>query len=53
MLNFFDWNDLSPTDSLGVKNERTNKRINALIAIVKNIEKKPDQTNGSHTQNFV
>ncbi|WP_246139866.1 BfmA/BtgA family mobilization protein [Flagellimonas hymeniacidonis] len=39
MLNFFDWNDLSPHDNLGVKNERTNKRINAVIAILKNIEK--------------
>lgn len=39
MLNFFDWNDLSPEDNLGVKNERTNKRINAVIAILKNIEK--------------
>lgn len=39
ILNFFEWNDLSPNDNLGVKNERTNKRINALIAIVKNIEK--------------
>ncbi len=39
MLNFFDWNDLSPSDNLGVKNERTNKRINAVIAILKNIEK--------------
>ncbi|UMB54184.1 hypothetical protein MKD41_01595 [Lutibacter sp. A64] len=39
MLNFFDLNDLSPNDNLGVKNERTNKRINAVIAILKNIEK--------------
>ena len=39
MLNFFDWNDISPNDDLGVKNERTNKRINAVIAILKNIEK--------------
>ena len=39
MLNFFDWNDLSPEDNLGIKNERTNKRINAVIAILKNIEK--------------
>jgi len=39
MLNFFDWNDLSPNDNLGVKNDGTKKRINALIAIVKNIEK--------------
>ena len=39
MLNFFEWNDLSPKDNLGVKNERTNKRINAVIAILKNIEK--------------
>lgn len=39
MLNFFDWNDLSPNDNLGVKNERTNNRINAVIAILKNIEK--------------
>ncbi|PQV48809.1 hypothetical protein CLV33_10414 [Jejuia pallidilutea] len=39
MLNFFDWNDLSPTDNLGLKSERINKRINAVIAILKNIEK--------------
>ncbi|MDE3742101.1 BfmA/BtgA family mobilization protein [Maribacter polysaccharolyticus] len=39
MLNFFDWNDLSPHDNLGVRNDGTKKRINALIAIVKNIEK--------------
>ena len=39
MLNFFDWNDLSPHDDLGVKSDGTKKRINALIAIVKNIEK--------------
>ena len=39
MLNFFHWNDLSPNDNLGVKNERINKRINAVIAILKNIEK--------------
>jgi len=39
MLNFFDWNDLSPDDNLGVKNDGTKKRINAVIAILKNIEK--------------
>jgi len=39
MLNFFERNDLSPEDDLGIKNERTNKRINAVIAILKNIEK--------------
>ncbi|WP_428741878.1 BfmA/BtgA family mobilization protein [Tenacibaculum sp.] len=39
MLNFFQWNDLSPDDDLGIKNNRTNKRINAVIAILKNIEK--------------
>lgn len=39
MLNFFEMNDLSPEDNIGVKNERTNKRINAVIAILKNIEK--------------
>ncbi len=39
MLNFFDWNDLSPHDNLGARNDGTKKRINALIAIVKNIEK--------------
>ncbi|WP_111308664.1 BfmA/BtgA family mobilization protein [Confluentibacter sediminis] len=39
MLNFFEMNDLSPEDNLGVKSERTNKRINAVIAILKNIEK--------------
>lgn len=39
MLNFFDWNDLSPHDNLRARNDGTKKRINALIAIVKNIEK--------------
>ncbi len=39
MLNFFHWNSLHPNDDLGVKNDGTKKRINALIAIVKNIEK--------------
>jgi len=39
MLNFFERNDLSPDDDLGIKNHRTNKRINAVIAIIKNIEK--------------
>ncbi len=38
-MNFFEWNDLSPNDNLGLKNNRTNKRINAVIAILKNIEK--------------
>lgn len=39
MLNFFEWNSLSPKDNLGVKSDGTKKRINALIAIVRNIEK--------------
>lgn len=39
MMNFFEWNDLSPNDDLGFKNNRTTRRINALIAVVKNIEK--------------
>lgn len=39
MLNFFDWNELSPDDNLGVKNDGNKKRINAVIAILKNIEK--------------
>ncbi|RNL90328.1 hypothetical protein ED312_06465 [Sinomicrobium pectinilyticum] len=39
IMNFFEWNDLSPNDDLGIKNNRTNKRINAVIAILKNIEK--------------
>src|SRR5690606_11546377 len=39
VMNFFEWNDLSPNDNLGLKNNRTNKRINAVIAILKNIEK--------------
>src|SRR5690606_20425331 len=39
MLNFFKWNNLSPYDDLGVKADDTKKRINALIAIIKNIEK--------------
>lgn len=38
MLHFFERNDLTPDDDLGVKNNRTNKRINAVIAILKNIE---------------
>ncbi|WP_335965766.1 BfmA/BtgA family mobilization protein [Galbibacter sp. PAP.153] len=39
MLNFFKWNGLSPNDNVGVKTDTTKKRINALIAIVRNIEK--------------
>lgn len=39
VMNFFEWNDLSPNDDLGIRNNRTNKRINAVIAILKNIEK--------------
>src|SRR5690606_25670852 len=39
MLNFFEWNSLSPKENLGVKSDGTKKRINALIAIVRNIEK--------------
>lgn len=39
VMNFFEWNDLSPNDDLGINNNRTNKRINAVIAILKNIEK--------------
>lgn len=39
MLNFFYWNELSPNDNIDVKNDGIKKRINALIAIIKNIEK--------------
>lgn len=39
VMNFFEWNELSPNDNLGIKNDGTKKRINALIAIIKNIEK--------------
>lgn len=39
VMNFFERNDLSPGDDLGINNNRTNKRINAVIAILKNIEK--------------
>lgn len=39
MLNFFKWNHLNPNDNLEVKADDTKKRINALIAIVRNIEK--------------
>jgi len=39
IMDFFERNDLSPSDDLGIKNNRTNKRINAVIAILKNIEK--------------
>lgn len=39
VLDFFERNDLSPNDDLGINNNRTNKRINAVIAILKNIEK--------------
>lgn len=43
MMNFFDWNELSPNESLGA-NMKTlenglKKRINALVAIVRDIEK--------------
>ncbi|MFY0713703.1 hypothetical protein J1D01_08510 [Seonamhaeicola sp. NFXS20] len=38
MLNFFKWNHLNPNDNLEVKADDTKKRINALIAIVRNIE---------------
>ena len=39
ILHFFERNDLAPDDDLGIHNNRTNKRINAVIAILKNIEK--------------
>jgi hypothetical protein len=39
MLNFFSYNNLLPSDDLGIKSDTTRKRINALIAIVRNIEK--------------
>jgi len=39
VMDFFEQNDLSPNDDLGINNNRTNKRINAVIAILKNIEK--------------
>lgn len=39
MLHFFERNDLTPDDDLGSHNNRTNKRINTVIAILKNIEK--------------
>lgn len=39
MLNFFHHNGLLPDDDLGIKNEVIKKRINSLIAILKNIEK--------------
>lgn len=43
MLNFFKWNNLHPNDNLGVKKDDTIKRINALIAIIRNIEKQQTQ----------
>ncbi|MBU2905906.1 hypothetical protein KO529_13995 [Arenibacter algicola] len=43
MMNFFEWNDISPNASLGPNmtsmENRLKKRINALVAIIKNIEK--------------
>lgn len=43
MMNFFDWNELSPNESLGANmktmENRLKKRINALVAIVRDIEK--------------
>lgn len=39
MLNFFLYNGLAPDDDLGIKNDGTKRRINSLIAILKNIEK--------------
>jgi len=38
MMNFFEWNELTPNDNLGVQNNSIKKRINASIAILKNIE---------------
>lgn len=52
MMDFFDQNKISPAESLGpnMKTLENNLkgRINALIAIIKNIEKKSNQTNCSH-----
>lgn len=43
MLDFFEWHEISPNDSLGPNmislENRLKKRINALVAIIKNIEK--------------
>ena len=43
MINFFEWNEISPNDSMGPNmislENRLKKRINALVAIIKNIEK--------------
>ena len=51
MMNFFDWNELSPNESLGANmktlENRLKKRINALVAIVRDIEK--NQTKPTNT----
>ena len=39
MLNFFEWNEISPNDNLDTRNTELKKRINAMIAIMKDIEK--------------
>ena len=39
MLNFFEWNEISPNDNLDTRNTELKKRINAMIAILKDIEK--------------
>lgn len=39
MLNFFEWNEIAPNDNLDTRNTELKKRINAMIAILKDIEK--------------
>jgi len=39
MLNFFEWNEISPNDNLDTRTTELKKRINAMIAILKDIEK--------------
>lgn len=47
MLDFFEYNDISPNEKMGPNMQtlenKINKRINAVIAIIKDIEKNHDK----------
>ncbi len=43
MLNFFEWHEISPHDKRDSKHNELKKRINAVIAILKTMEKHQTQ----------
>ena len=54
MIDFFTWHDYVPSDRFGTRNskqhEHTQKRVEALIAIVRDIEKNNDKPNTAMLQ---